>query len=114
MQVMAEPTRLERIFANLISNSLQACADRAVAPTISIQVSQQNDTIQLAYADNGGGISQDKLAHLFEPFFTTKPIGKGLGLGLAISANLAKDMNGKLTAKLDGNLLVFQLTLLKA
>ena len=113
--VMAEPTRLERILANLISNTLQACHERDISPSISMETSTQEGAIQLSYTDNGGGIEKDKLAHLFEPFYTTKPIGKGLGLGLAISANLAKDMNGTLSATLSDNAqLTFKLTLLKA
>lgn len=114
-KVMAEPTRLERIFSNLISNSVQACTEHKILPKIRIAIQAQHDTITICYQDNGPGIEKSKLTHIFEPFFTTKPIGKGLGLGLAISANLAKDMNGTLTANHNGDSqLVFHLTLLKA
>ncbi|NVK74271.1 MAG: PAS domain S-box protein, partial [Oceanospirillaceae bacterium] len=88
--VIAEPTRLERIFSNLISNSVQACAEFSIAPYIKISLQEDNKQIIISYQDNGPGIEKEKLLHIFEPFFTTKPIGKGLGLGLAISANLAK------------------------
>mgnify|MGYP000645701529 CR=1 FL=1 len=114
-KVMAEPTRLERIFSNLISNSVQACTEHKIIPSIQISLQAQNNKIIICYQDNGPGIEKNKLTHIFEPFFTTKPIGKGLGLGLAISANLAKDMNGTLTANHnDDSQLVFHLTLLKA
>ena len=113
--VTAEPTRLERIFLNLISNSVQACSESKITPSIKISLQEYADKITICYKDNGPGIEQNKLAHIFEPFFTTKPIGKGLGLGLAISANLAKDMNGTLIASYnDSSQLVFRLTLLKA
>ena len=49
--------------------------------------------------DNGAGIKDSALPHIFEPFFTTKPSTKGLGLGLSISFNLAKEMNGSLNVK---------------
>ncbi|NLQ16071.1 PAS domain S-box protein [Marinomonas sp. M1K-6] len=114
-KVMAEPTRLERIFSNLISNSIQACSEEKIPPQINITLVTKNEKITLCYRDNGPGISQANLSHIFEPFFTTKPIGKGLGLGLAISANLAKDMNGDLTASHnESSQLVFGLTLAKA
>lgn len=113
--VIAEPTRLERIFANLISNSVQACTGAKITPTIDISLHEEKDHIVIHYQDNGPGIDKAQLAHIFEPFFTTKPIGKGLGLGLAISANLAKDMNGTLKASHNtDSQLVFRLTLLKA
>ncbi|UTW00859.1 PAS domain S-box protein [Marinomonas rhizomae] len=113
--VIAEPTRLERIFSNLISNSIQACVELKITPNITIFLETHGDKITINYQDNGPGIESAQLTHIFEPFFTTKPIGKGLGLGLAISANLAKDMNGVLKASHDhDSRLVFSLTLLKA
>ncbi|MCB5160672.1 ATP-binding protein [Marinomonas algarum] len=113
--VIAEPTRLERIFANLISNSIQACVEQSIPPSIRFFLEKTDQHFIINYQDNGPGIEDAQLTQIFEPFFTTKPIGKGLGLGLAISANLAKDMNGKLQAKHNTDAqLVFRLTLLKA
>ncbi|MBR7887809.1 PAS domain-containing protein [Marinomonas sp. A79] len=114
-KVIAEPTRLERIFSNLISNSIQACKEHSIKTCIHLDVEPHDSYLTIHYQDNGPGIDPAQIKHIFEPFFTTKPIGKGLGLGLAISANLAKDMNGTLKASQTDNApLVFRLTLLKA
>ena len=113
--VMAEPTRLERIFSNLISNSLEACAEIQQAAHIHINSCSQDDELIIQVTDNGPGVDDEALAHLLEPFYTSKPIGKGLGLGLAISANLANDMQGALTvAKSNNSGLQFRLTLKRA
>jgi two-component system C4-dicarboxylate transport sensor histidine kinase DctB len=51
----------------------------------------------LEVQDNGTGIVD--LDKLFEPFWTTKAPGDGVGLGLAISAGIVKDLGGRLTAR---------------
>jgi len=55
------------------------------------------DITELTIEDNGHGMSEDQIRLVFEPFFTTKPMGKGLGLGLAISYSLACDIGAELT-----------------
>jgi len=43
-------------------------------------------------------IAADALPHLFDPFFTTKPVGDGLGLGLAVSYAIVRELDGDLQA----------------
>lgn len=115
--VFAEPTRLERIFSNLIKNTLEACEEKSISPEIQIKTTLDHNTENLIieFSDNGPGTDKDILPHLLEPFYTSKPVGKGLGLGLAISASLANDMKGQLIAGLSpqGGL-AFTLTLQRA
>ena len=113
--VSAESTRLERIFANLLSNALDACIEHDIAAKINFTSQLVNNKVQIKIEDNGPGVDEASLIHLFEPFYTSKSIGKGLGLGLAISANLAKDMQGTLIAEQNDNTgLTFILTLEQA
>ena len=48
----------------------------------------------MSISDTGIGIPQSKLDKIFEPFYTTKEIGKGMGLGLAISYGIVKEYYG--------------------
>ena len=42
----------------------------------------------------------NNLETIFEPFQTTKDLGKGLGLGLAISSNIISELGGMLQGKI--------------
>ena len=57
----------------------------------------EGDEVVLTVRDSGPGI--DDLDALFEPFYTTKKPGEGIGLGLAISSGIVKDLGGRLTAR---------------
>jgi len=106
--VNADRVRLEQIIINLLRNALDATRD-VTAPKISVLVAAGDDA-HLTVRDNGPGIAD--LEALFEPFYTTKKPGQGLGLGLAISAGIAKDFGGRLTAmNASGGGAVFELSL---
>lgn len=97
-RVQANTMMLEQIMVNLLSNAIDAL-DGQPNPTINISLNQESDgALQLILEDNGPGMSAEQQSRIFEPFFTTKPVGKGVGLGLAISYSLALDMGADLLA----------------
>lgn len=65
-------------------------------------------------SDNGPGLSPQVIAQLFAPFATSK--AQGLGLGLVISRDIARDLGGELIAEapVAGQGATFRLTLRKA
>ncbi|TCW82324.1 two-component sensor histidine kinase [Burkholderia sp. SRS-46] len=98
-----EDLRLEQVLINLLGNALDAVASsaapRVAAPRIEVAIDASAATLAIQVRDNGPGIPPDLLPRLFEPFFTTKEMGRGLGLGLAISSSIASDAGGSLTAR---------------
>jgi two-component system NtrC family sensor kinase len=52
--------------------------------------------IEIEFTDTGPGIPEEHLGRVFEPFFTTKPVGKGTGLGLAVSYGIIKKHGGNI------------------
>ena len=93
--VLGDPVRLEQVIVNLLRNALDATkgqADREI--TIALEAGEM---AVLLIQDNGPGI--EDLDDLFEPFYTTKKPGEGVGLGLAISSGIAKDLDGRLFAR---------------
>ncbi|KWI82701.1 ATPase [Burkholderia ubonensis] len=114
-----EDLRLEQVLINLLGNALDAVAaggaPRTAAPRIDVTIEASAATLAIQVRDNGPGIAPDLLPRLFEPFFTTKEMGRGLGLGLAISSSIASDAGGSLTARnAPGGGALFVLTLRRA
>jgi two-component system NtrC family sensor kinase len=80
---------LEQLLTNLLQNSrMHAFADGTRAGRINLQISADDNTVHIHYADDGAGMDAATLAHAFEPFNTTRRGTGGSGLGLYISYNL--------------------------
>jgi two-component system C4-dicarboxylate transport sensor histidine kinase DctB len=95
VMVMADRLRLEQVIINLLRNALDAMKGEERRELDLIVA--EGDEVVLTVRDNGRGI--DDLDALFEPFYTTKKPGDGVGLGLAISSGIVKDLGGRLTAR---------------
>ena len=95
--VPTDGLRLEQIFINLIANGLDATAGQDEKQLIFEADTGKDGQISIALSDNGPGIAAEIRDHLFDPFFTTKEVGKGMGLGLSISYNIARSLGGSLT-----------------
>ncbi|XXF76631.1 ATP-binding protein [Myxococcaceae bacterium GXIMD 01537] len=91
----AEAGPLSQIVINLVLNAAQAMGGQGL---VRISTRRDGAEVRLSVEDSGPGIPTGVMPHLFEPFFTTKE-GKGTGLGLAVSLNLAQGMGGRLTAE---------------
>jgi len=85
------------VLLNLLNNALDAMAS-VESRQLQIRIERQAQYAVLSIADSGGGIPADALGHVFEPFFTTKPVGAGLGLGLAVSYGIVRELGGSLEA----------------
>jgi two-component system, NtrC family, C4-dicarboxylate transport sensor histidine kinase DctB len=97
LMVMGDAIRLEQVLVNLLRNGIDAMENQAER-RMELRWQITADTVTLAVRDQGPGLSADVQSRLFEPFFTTKPSGKGLGLGLALSQAIVKEMGGSIQA----------------
>jgi C4-dicarboxylate-specific signal transduction histidine kinase len=94
-RVHADRIQLEQVLLNLLSNGLEAMADRRGAITIHTRV-RDDGAVAVAVEDTGHGLREEVATHMFEPFFTTKPTG--LGLGLSIGRTIVESHDGKMWA----------------
>ncbi|MBV2132458.1 sensor histidine kinase [Pseudomonas sp. MAP12] len=89
--------RLEQVLVNLLRNALDASAQQT-PPRLAVHLAAEDGQWLLEVCDNGGGIAAEHLGCVFDPFFTTKPVGEGLGLGLAVSYGIVRELGGSLSA----------------
>ncbi len=83
--------QLKQVLLNLIINARDAMTQGG---TLRCTTSEQAEGLRISIADTGSGIAPEHLGRVFEPFFTTKKHGEGLGLGLAVCANIIKSAGG--------------------
>lgn len=99
--VIADPTRLNQVLTNLLSNALKFTSSGGVKlEAKAISIKSENNHIEFSVTDTGIGISEEKRRRIFDQFTqaderTTRKYG-GTGLGLTISQKLVGLMNGEL------------------
>jgi signal transduction histidine kinase len=96
--VWADPDRVRQILLNLVGNAIKF-SPHGGAP-ITLDCAGTKDTVLIHVRDHGPGIPSDELPELFKPFVQLGRAAadrQGLGLGLAISRDLARAMQGDLT-----------------
>lgn len=96
----ARKGHVHQILVNLVQNAVDVMEEVA-APMLDISCGEENGRAWIRIRDRGPGIASEALNKVFDPFYTTKPVGKGTGLGLYISYNLAVDQGGDLSAAND-------------
>ncbi|MDB5867708.1 MAG: sensor histidine kinase, partial [Polaromonas sp.] len=112
LTVMCDANLLEQVLLNLLANAFDAVIDMDNARVL-LRGEITRGAARIEVHDNGPGIADQVVPHLFEPFYSTKEQGRGLGLGLAISADIVRKLGGTLTpgrsALLGGALFTIQL-----
>jgi len=98
--VRADRDKLQQILLNLLTNAIKFTRGGG---ELRIDCTGHPDRVDIAVSDTGIGIAADKLATVFEPFVqvdaTLTRTHEGVGLGLAISRDLARGMGGELAVE---------------
>jgi signal transduction histidine kinase len=97
-EVIAEldSDQIIQVLTNLISNAYAAMPRGG---TLTVRTAGDERTARLTVQDTGIGIPPQNLPKIFEPFFTTKQIGKGTGLGLAVTYGIVKMHRGDIQVR---------------
>lgn len=93
--VRADREQFALVLLNLAANAVDAMPHGG-SFAVTTAVDTAAGTLEIEMRDSGPGIADEALERIFEPFYTTKPQGRGTGLGLAVSRDLATDWGGRL------------------
>ena len=89
--------KMEIIFNNLLSNALKFTKDGG---RVTFTASDLENVLQFSVKDTGRGIHRNDLPHVFDRFYQSQlpdaPTEGGTGIGLAVSQEYLKLMNGKI------------------
>jgi PAS domain S-box-containing protein len=108
-KVFADPVRVRQIFRNLLAN-----ADRYGGPHITVRVDRFGEVFALSVIDDGAGIPEPDRERVFDPYCRAhKEVGRteSVGLGLTVSRQLARLMNGDLSYDYRSGHSIFSVTL---
>jgi len=98
--VTADRDRLQQILVNLVGNAIKFTPEGG---TIRVNASRSGQRAMIQVHDTGAGIPADRLQAIFEPFVQVDDrhtrAHSGVGLGLAISRDLATAMGGEIAVE---------------
>ena len=98
VQVLADRDRCQQIIVNLLSNAVKFTLGSG---HLSVSWRVENDRVRIDVADTGIGIPTGQIERIFDPFVQvqsgTTRTSEGVGLGLAISRDMARQMGGDIS-----------------
>lgn len=85
--------KLQQVFLNLFLNARDAMPGGG---TLRIWTGGADAKLRIWVEDTGVGIPIDNIKRIYDPFFTTKEVGKGTGMGLAVSYGIVQEHGGSI------------------
>jgi signal transduction histidine kinase len=100
------PGQLNQVFMNILANAIDTLEEKSKLKTfeelekynnritITTGISEDKKKVFVKIMDNGMGIPDSVKDKIFDQGFTTKEVGKGTGLGMAISRQIIEEKHG--------------------
>ena len=98
-EIECYPSKLNQVFMNMLTNSIQAIKSKPVKgdESITITTKERNEYLEISIKDTGTGMTEEVEQKIFDPCFTTKEVGEGTGLGMSIAFKIIEKHQGKIS-----------------
>lgn len=96
-QVFGNSGKLQQVFTNLLLNARDAIPAGGSIRIATLPSDDHSLTIEVS--DSGTGIAPENVAKIYDPFYTTKEVGRGTGLGLAVSYGIVQEHSGHISVE---------------
>jgi len=83
--------KLQQVFVNLFLNARDAMPSGG---ELAVRTGMTESMVVVDISDTGTGIAEENIRRIFDPFFTTKSVGRGTGLGLAVTYGIIQEHGG--------------------
>ncbi|HLR04786.1 MAG TPA: ATP-binding protein, partial [Pyrinomonadaceae bacterium] len=111
-KVHGNSVKLQQVFTNLILNARDSIANGNGRITLATRNGEDDGLLVIEVADTGVGIAPEDVAKIYDPFFTTKGVGRGTGLGLAVTYGIVQEHDGHISvSSTPGRGTTFRITL---
>ena len=95
-RIFGNSGKLQQVFTNLILNARDAIPDGG---RITVRTYSEDHSMVVEVIDTGIGIDPENVAKIYDPFYTTKGVGRGTGLGLAVSYGIVQEHSGHISVE---------------
>jgi two-component system NtrC family sensor kinase len=95
--VFGNSGKLQQVFTNLLLNARDSIPAGGSIKISTIPSDDHSLTVEVS--DSGIGIAPENVAKIYDPFYTTKGVGRGTGLGLAVSYGIVQEHSGHISVE---------------
>jgi signal transduction histidine kinase len=95
--VIGNSGKLQQVFTNLLLNARDALPSGGSIRISTIPSDDHSMIVEIS--DSGTGIAPENVAKIYDPFYTTKGVGRGTGLGLAVSYGIVQEHSGHISVE---------------